>query len=157
MGCGYHLGPGDENINKNIRAIFVDIFQNDTSEAHLETYMRKAFIDESIQSVRFRLAGERDSADAVLNGKIKTFAISPIAYRSNNIVAVERIHISMDVSLVEQNSQKIIWRDQHFSGIVDYNVNAVNLMITENSRKNALIKLSNDLAERAFILILSGF
>ncbi|MBN1381582.1 MAG: hypothetical protein JXA41_07895 [Deltaproteobacteria bacterium] len=155
--CGYHFGPGHENIDRSIQAVFIDIFQNDTSEAHLETYMRKAFIDELIQRGHFKSANQRSVADAILGGKIKTFTVSPIAYRSNNKAAVERIHITMEVFFVEQKTQKIIWRDHRFSGMVDYGIDATNLMVTKNARKNALIKLSNDSAERAFLLILSGF
>ena len=42
-----------------------------------------------------------------------------------------------------------------FSGTGDYPVTTVG--VTETSRKNALIKLANDTAERAYRLIMSGF
>jgi hypothetical protein len=156
-GCSYHFGPGGENIEKNIRTVFVENFQNNTSEAHLETYLRKAFNNQLIKTSGLKLATNRDSADAVLKGKIKTLAVSPVAHRSDNVAAIERITMTMEILLEEQSTKKIIWRDQGFSGSADYDVNTVNLIVRQNTRKNALIKLSNDAAERALRIMMSYF
>jgi hypothetical protein len=157
IGCGYHLGPGSDNIDKSVRTVFVDNFQNNTSEAHLETILRKAFTDQLIKTSRFRLAADRASADAVLKGAIKSFAVSPIAYRSTNIAAIERIVFTLDIYLEDQNTKKILWRDQNFTGSADYNVDADRLIVTQGARKNALATLSNDAAERALRFMMSGF
>lgn len=157
IGCGYRFGPGSENIDKNIQKVYVDNFQNNTTETYLESYVRKGFIDQLIKTSSFKLAQSRDSADAVLKGKIKTFAVSPIAYQSNNIAAIERIYITMEISFEEGKTQKIIWSDHNFSITEDYTVDAANLRITENAKKDALVKLSNDTAERALRLISSRF
>jgi hypothetical protein len=157
IGCGYHFGPGGENIDKNIRTAFVENFQNNTSEPHLETYLRKAFNDRLIKTIGLKLAADRNSADAVLKGQIKTVAVSPVAHRSDNVAAIERITITMEIFLEEQNTKKIIWRDQGFSCSVDFDVNAVNLAAKQNTRKNALITLSNDAAERALRIMMLNF
>jgi len=157
IGCGYHFGPGNDNIDKGILTVFVDNLQNNTSEAHLETILRKAFNDQLIKTSRFKLAADRASADAVLKGTIKSFSVSPIAYRSTNIAAIDRIIITMDIYLEDQNTKKTIWRDQNFSGSADYNVDADRLIVTHSARKNALTTLSNDAAERALRFMMSGF
>lgn len=156
-GCGYQLGPGAETIDKSIRTVFIDHFQNNTSEPHLETYFRRAFSDRLIRTSAFKLAQRRDTADAVIKGKIKTFAVSPIAYQSNNLAAIERIVITMEIVFEDQKTQKIIWQNLGFAGSADYALSAANLMFTENARKNALVKLADDTAERAFVMIFSGF
>ncbi|MBN1664378.1 MAG: hypothetical protein JW943_12320 [Deltaproteobacteria bacterium] len=157
IGCGYHFGPGNSNTDRSIRTVFVDHFLNNTAEAYLETYMRKGFMDELLKTHSFRLAPGREEADAVLKVEIKNLSVYPIAQRSDNIAAVQRILVVLDIALEDVKTKKTIWNDRNFSGTSDYNVDAVHLQATDTARKNALITLSKDTAERAFRMISSGF
>ena len=66
IGCGYGFSPGGMDIDRNIRAVYVDMFENPTGEAYVEVYLRNAFIDEFKRSRRFTVSKDRQHADAVV-------------------------------------------------------------------------------------------
>jgi len=155
LGCGYRFSPGGEHIDKNIRKIFVDNFSNRTSEANIENTFRSAFIDQFAISRRFTLVDSREKADAIFRGRIDSLTTSPLSYQKSNIAAEERLTATMELVFEVQDTKKIIWTDKNFSGTQDYS--APDLSTKETRRKDALIKLSNDTAERAYRLMMSGF
>lgn len=154
-GCGYHFKPGGENIDKKIQTVFVDNFQNKTSEAYLENIFRTAFIDQFITGGRFKIVDRREIADAVFKGSIVSLSVHPLAYQKSNIAAEERVTVAMDLLFEEQSSRNIIWSYKKFPGSREYRVVDVNSK--EINRKDAFIKLSYETAERAYRLMTSGF
>jgi len=154
-GCGYHFSSGGEYINKDIRNVFIDNFPNRTSEPYIENNFRNAFIDEFTTGGRFRVVNAREKADAVFRGSIESLTTAPLSYQKSNIAAEERITVTMELAFEEQDTKKIIWTNKNFSGYQDYAT--PNLNTKEANRKNALIKLSYDTAERAYRLMMSGF
>lgn len=154
-GCGYRFTGGGESINPAIRTVFVDVFTNRTSEAYADGIFRTAFISRFVQDGRFKLAGSHGEADAICRGTIKMLQVSPLSYKAGNLSAEDRLTIILDISFEERESGRRIWSDGSFTGVGDYPVTTVGM--TETSRKNALIKLANDTAERAYRLMMSGF
>jgi hypothetical protein len=64
--------------------------------------------------------------------------------------------MSLELTFQEKESGKTIWSSKSITGTVDYTLESdINLLPVD--RKNAFIKLSNDLAERAFNLMMAGF
>jgi hypothetical protein len=61
----------------------------------------------------------------------------------------------MELVFEEQDTHKLIWNDKSFASIQDYTFTDLNTRDT--NRGNALIKLSNDSAEKAYRLMMSGF
>jgi hypothetical protein len=154
-GCGYRVNPGGEHIDKSIQTVFVENITNKTSEAHVENMLRSALINEFIKGRRFKLADGRESADALCRGSIETFATSHLAYSKDNLVSEERITLTVNLILEERASGKILWTDKDFSAKQDYQWTDINTKGT--NRKFALIKLSNDLAEKAYRFMMSDF
>jgi len=156
-GCGYHFVGGEDNIAPGIQRVFVDSFINKTSEAGLESLFRNAFIDQVLRGGRFQLAGRREEADAIIRGNIKSLNTSHLSYQTTDLAAEERISVVMEVTFEERVSKKVIWQNRNFSYNGDYPVSSGSLSATQVGRKDALTKLSNDAAERAYSLMLSGF
>ena len=70
-------------------------------------------------------------------------------------MAEERATIILEVTFQERESGKIIWSSKNITGTVDYTLsNDINLLPA--TRKQAFIKLANDMAEKAFNLMMSG-
>jgi len=154
-GCGYRFSPGGEYIDKSIRTVFIDNFSNRTSEANIENTFRTAFIDQFNIGGRFTPVDRREKADSVFKASINSLTISPLAYQRSVIAQEERVTITIELSFEDQSTQKAIWSNKNFSGYQDYTFTDVSTK--ETNRKNALIKLSNDTAERAYRLMMSGF
>jgi len=154
-GCGYRFSPGGEYIDKKIRTVFIDNFANKTSEANIENTIRNSFIDQFIIGGRFALVDRREKADAVFKGSVNSIVTSPLSYQRTGLASGERLTVAMELVLEEQDTHKIIWNDKNFASIQDYTF--ADLNTRDTNRGNALIKLSNDSAEKAYRLMMSGF
>jgi hypothetical protein len=153
--CGYRFEGASEQIDPTLRTVFVDVFANRTSEAHAENIIRTAFISRFVQEGRFKLARSRGEADVICRGAIRSLQASPLSYKATNLAAEDRLTVTLEVFFEERESGRILWSDRAFIATGDYPVTSAG--VTEGSRKNALVKLSNDTAERAYRLMMSGF
>ena len=154
-GCGYRATPGGEYIDKSIQTVFVDNFGNRTSEASVENMIRSALIDQFIKGRRLKLVDRRELADALCRGSIDGVTTAPLSYSKDNLAAEERITVTIEIILEEQAAGKVIWTDKSFSATQDYQF--TDMTTRERNRKFALGKLSNDSAEKAYRLMMSGF
>ena len=154
--CGYSFAPRGESIDNRIQQIYVDVFENRTDQAGLENYVRTAFINQFIQNSRFKIAPAIEDADAIVRGKILNLHTSTLSHRKSDLAAEERATIITEIVFEDSTNGKTIWRTKDMTDSVDYALNEdINLL--SNVRKQALMKLSNDMAEKAFNLMMSGF
>jgi hypothetical protein len=154
--CGYRFaGEEPQRIDPSLRTVFVEAFANRTSEANAANIFRTAFISRFVQEGRFKLAGSRGEADVVCQGTVRGLQASPLSYKATNFSAEDRLSVTLEISLEDRGSGKTLWSDKSLIGTGDYPVTTVGM--TETSRKNALVKLANDTAERAYRLMMSGF
>ena len=156
LSCGYTFAPQGEYIDKRITTVYVQSFANKTSQAELENYVRTAFIDQFILSVRFKIVQNVESADAIVTGTVVNLKTTPLSYRKNTLVAEERASMILEINFREKESGKTIWRTKKLTGQIDYKMED-NINLFPAARKNALIKLSNDTAEKAYNMMMSGF
>ncbi len=156
-GCGYHFTPTGENIGRDVKNVYVGVFTNNTAEPNIEMVFRNAFIDQFIKGRRFKTVNSEEAADAVIKGEIKNLVVSPLAYRGDNIAIEKRLAVTMAVTLKARSTNKIIWGDDNFSQTGDYAVSGMDATIGERVQKNALVKLANDAAERAYRMMISDF
>jgi len=154
-GCGYRFSAGGEHIDPGIRKVFLEPFGNRTSEANVEDSFRLAMTDQFVKGKRFQIVDGEDQADALFRGTVKALATTPLSYRTTNLAAEERMTLTVELTFEERRTRKIIWKDENFTGTQEYPV--ASLSDTETSRKNALSKLANDTAERAYRMLMSGF
>jgi len=94
-------------------------------------------------------------ADAILKGSIKSLTTSHLSYDINNIAVEERVTMTMELVFEERDTEKVIWMNKNLSAMEDYRI--TDQLASESSRKDALIKLSNDTAEKVYRLMMSGF
>jgi hypothetical protein len=156
IACGYGFSPQGDYIDKRIQKIYVGQFDNKTSQAEVENYVRSAFIDQFIQTRRFKIVESVELADATIKGSILNLTTSPLSYRSNTIAAEERATMTLELTFREKESGKDIWKSQGIVGTVDYTVDS-NINLLPATRRTAFIKLANDTAEKTFNQMMSGF
>jgi hypothetical protein len=154
-GCGYRFSGDTTSAYPAIKSVFVDIFTNKTSEANAESIFRTAFSNHIVQAGHFRLTATREEADAVFRGAVGNLQSAPLAYKSTSLAAENRVTVILELFLVETASGRTLWSNDAFIGTVDYPVTDVG--ITETSRKNALVKLATDSAEKVYRLMMSDF
>lgn len=156
IACGYSFSPQGEYIDKRIVNIYIGQFDNKTSQAEIENYVRSAFIDQFIQTSRFKVVESVEKADAVLKGSVLTLTTAPISYRGSTLAAEERATMTMELTFREKENGKDIWKSTNVTGTTDYTVSP-DINQLASIRKTAYIKLANDTAEKTFNLMMSGF
>ncbi|MCX7982505.1 MAG: LPS assembly lipoprotein LptE [Syntrophales bacterium] len=148
VGCGYQFGTGEVNSKDVVLSIYVAPFENRTREAYLHNFLRNALVDWFIKATRFRVVTREEEADLTLEGKIRLMHTLPVSYRSGNLAAEEKVHVSMEVTLKDRRTGRIIWEEKNMTGEQEYSVADPNRR--EDSRRAALIKLAHDLGERIY-------
>jgi outer membrane lipopolysaccharide assembly protein LptE/RlpB len=153
--CGYHFPGGNGTKIPHLRTFYVDVFVNKTNEVYAGQIIRSAFINRFVEEGRFKLAASSDRADLVCRGSIKSIQISPLSYKASNIAAEERMTVVMEVIFEESAKGSIIWDDRALTATGDYLTTSTSMV--ERNRKDALLKLADDAAERAYQLMMSDF
>lgn len=156
LGCGYHFSGGGEHIDRAIQDVFVDNFDNRTTEANIENYIRNSFIDQMRRGARFKIVSSKKLSDAVLTGSINRIATSHVSYAATDVAKEDRVTITMKLTFEEIKTGKVIWASENFTGKEEYTVSS-STSATETERKAAIRKLSDDMAEKAYRSIMSGF
>jgi hypothetical protein len=155
FGCGYTFAPQGEHIDSRIQNVYVAPFGNRTALAEVENYMRTAFIDQIIQSNRFKTVPDIEQADAIISGNVLNISTGTLSYRANLLAAEERMTVTLEASFREKDTGRIIWSSRSIVGTADYR-----LFDDTNplpARKQALAKLARDTAENAFNLMMADF
>jgi len=156
VGCGYHFSPGGEHIDSAVKTVYVAAFVNQTDEANLGNYMRSAFINQFRKGSRFTLASHMQKADALLTGTVRRSSVSHVAYTATDVAKENKAYLTIDITFKKTADNEIIWSNRNFSGNEAYTVET-DPNATETNRKNALRKLADDMAARAYRNIMSGF
>jgi hypothetical protein len=98
----------------------------------------------------------QDRADALFKGSIDNLSSAPLSYKTTNLAAEERFTLTLSLTFEQRVNKKIIWSYPGISSIQDYLV-STDPAVTQTNKQNAFVKLSNDTAERAYRLMMSGF
>jgi hypothetical protein len=156
LACGYHFSPGGEHIDKNIRTVYVENFKNQTSEANIENYIRNALINAFRKRSRFDLADSKETSDAYISGSVNRSDISHLSYTRSDVAKENEMTLIWAIAFKKTSNNEIVWTNSNFTGKEAFLVNS-DPSRTERNRKNALKKLADDMAERAYRNIMSGF
>ena len=156
-GCGYRFSAGGEWIDSRFQTVYVDNVVNTTNEPYIEIYLRNGFEDQFRKSSRFRLSGSKETADLILQCTINALTVPPVAYDQYDKATEGRAIMTVNVLFEEREARKKIWAVSNFSGNETYRIDQANPNATSLSKTAALQKLSNDMAEKAFRNLMSGF
>lgn len=155
FGCGYGFAPQGEHIDKRVNNIYVETFGNKTAEPEVENFIRTAFIDQLIQGKRFKTVPTIDQADAIISGSVLSLTTGTLSYRNSVLAAEERMYVTLEASLREKASGKIIWSSRSITGTTDYKLqDDVN---PRPARRSAMSKLAKDTVENAYNMMMSDF
>ncbi len=155
FGCEYRFAPAGEAMGREITSVYIETFTNHTAEAYVESYVRNAFINQFIRGNRFRSTAEKGRSDAVLSGTITGLSTSHVSYEKNDTAREDTVSLSFDAEL-KDGGGTILWAKKSLSGREAYRIDD-SPSITAKNRKEALKKLSRDMAEKTYRDIMSGF
>ena len=145
--CLYKFSGG--GLPPNIRTVAVLPFDNLTPEPILTQEITQAVREAVERRLGLRQSGE-DQADALVTGIVRRYDPDlPLTYTgqtTDNRVEVTRrmVQISLDVKIMDQKANKVLWERQGLLVQGEYDPNQEAL-----GRKKALEKLITDIVEGA--------
>ena len=126
-GCGYTLVGRASNIPEDIRRVFLQPFENQTTRVEVEQFLTQAIADELVTRPRFELVATENEADAVIRGAVTALRVAPITFTSDGRAQEYELAIVTDVSFRRVPSPtgeegEVIWANDRYQFKESYEV-----------------------------------
>lgn len=146
-GCGYSINqPGE--MPGNVQTVYVNVFDNLTSEVGLETMIATSIVSEISRFDAKLVTARSDQADAIVRGTIRATSSQSIAKHGVNVAAERLAVLYVDVQLVDKNGM-VLWQVRNLSDSEPYLVFGDKIN-NEASKYNAYGVIAARLAERVY-------
>lgn len=154
--CGYQFG-GQGNFPKGVQHIFIEVFENRTSKTGIERIVTNQLIFEFTRQREKSLAGSASKADAILKGVVRTIRTQTIARIGTEVASQREVVMTVDLMLVNQNGDQILWTAKGISDRQPYDVVQDSQIATNQNESNAIAVLSERVSERIFNRLTNDF
>lgn len=152
--CGYKLSGSGKYIPQNLKSIAIPDFENRTTEFRAEQFVTYAIRDEFIKRSAMVLKDKISEADALLEGIISKFEVTPVNYSSIGSVNMFNVSIQLNVKLINLKNNKIIFEKRNMRFVGDYEVDTSDFFSQE---REALLKVSSKFSSSIVSAILENF
>ena len=136
--CGYHIAGKGGNIPGNIATISIPFLKNKVQKPDVETVITTSLVDEFVKSGIIKVVEE--DAEAVLNGAITGYDLTPVSFNKNDVIQEYRLTIKLDISLVRKNDGKILWEGKDITDYEDFKVTTTDVNATKSAESDAVKK-----------------
>lgn len=156
-GCGYHVAGRASELPSDWHTLAVPIFVNHTAGYRIEQRVTNAVMHEFIARTKYHILPSEDGADAVLHGEITDIEAVPLLFdATSGHVTTMLVTLKFKVSLVDETSKKVVYRDDNFVFRNEYQVSGeVDRFFQEEDP--ALGRMSRDFASDLVSRVLEGF
>jgi len=102
-------------LPSRIRTVAVPAFQNNALRFKIESRFTGAVIDELVHRGRgLRVQGDREGADAVIEGVIKSFTFSGVLLDDKGRARIFEVTIVAAVTVRDQTENRVLYDNQNF-------------------------------------------
>lgn len=143
-GCGYHIAGKGGNMPGNIATISIPFLKNQVQKPDVETVITTSLVDEFVKSGIVKVV-EQD-ADAVLNGAITGYDLTPVSFNKNDVIQEYRLTIKLDIGLVRRSDGKVLWEGKNITDYEDFKVTTTDVNATKSAELDAIKKMAKDTA-----------
>lgn len=156
LSCGYHLVGVSSVLPEEIESVYITTFNNKTGQPELEQRLSGAVSNEFVARGRYRVAASEEEADAVLQGTIKSFNMSPMALDDRGRATDYQLTITLSVELLQKEVEEPVWKNPNFTFRERY---AVGTIATDYYDRlyQAVDSLSASFAQSLVTSMLEGF
>ena len=144
-GCGYQMVGKESHLPPGLTSISIPTFSNQTLEPGIEVPFTQGFLREFINDRRVKVVG-RGEAVSVLEGVIKSFNITSVAYDRSGIATEYQTTVVIDVVLKKQSGE-ILWKEQDLAEVGYYRV-FTSVLVSESSKTSAIQQAGRLMAEK---------
>jgi Leu/Phe-tRNA-protein transferase len=156
VGCGYHLPESSQTwIGGDERLLYVKLFENETVEPYLESFITEALVEEFSKSRLVKLTENADQAELLLTGQVTKFSSGVLAYSSTDEITDYRATMRVAVQLTRLAGGDALWktslsRSEEYQAAVDKNFQL-------EGERLAAREVSKRLAEDIYARLLNNF
>ena len=157
-GCGYSTGS---LLPANVTTIYIDNFKNkidiskEVTESlrytlyrpGLESDVTNEVVERFVFDGNLRIRSEED-ADLMLKGDLIYYGQAALRYDQNDNVEEYRIRITVNMELIETETEKVLWKEVGFSGESTYRTTGRLAKSEDVAREEALEDLARRIVER---------
>ncbi|MGC1105637.1 MAG: LptE family protein [Candidatus Acidiferrales bacterium] len=156
-GCGYHVAGRATALPSSWHTLAVPIFVSHTTSYRIEQRVTNSVMHELIARTKYHIVPSEDGADAVLHGDITGIEAVPLLFdATSGHVTTMLVTLKLKVSLVDETSKKVVYRNDNFVFRNEYQVSSdVNRFFQEEDP--ALGRMSRDFASDLVSRVLEGF
>jgi len=154
--CGYRFS-GQGAFPEGARQIFIEVFENRTSNTGIERIVTNQVIFEFTRQREKSLARKAVDSDAILKGVIKTIRTQTVARVGTEVASQRVVIMTVDLLLVKQDGGQVLWAAKGISDRQIYDVVEDSPMLTNQNETAAITKLSERMSERIFNRLTNDF
>lgn len=121
-GCGYALVGRATNLPPDVEDIYVAPFENATPRQQVEQFVTEAIAEELVRRPRYGVVSSADEADAVLEGTVNRFGLTPIAFDQDGRATEYEISVTARVVLERVGSDEVLWANERYVFRENYQV-----------------------------------
>ncbi len=154
--CGYKAGGRGRSLPTNIKTLAVPVFQNSSLKYRVEQRFTQAVMDEVLKRARaLNVTTDRDGADAVLEGDIRSFRAAGTILDNQGRTRVWDVRIVTSVTLRDQRTRKILFHNPRmiFEGEYQLSDDPDSFFNEENP---AVDRIAREFAQSVISTILEG-
>jgi len=157
VGCGYHVAGRAADVPSSWHTLGVPIFTNHTTAYNIQARVTEAVIHEFIARTKYDVVPSEEGADAILHGDITDIEAAPLLFdATSGHVTTMLVTLKMKVSLVDESSKKVVYRNDNFVFRNEYQVSGdVDRFFQEEAP--TLGRMSRDFASDLVSRVLEGF
>jgi outer membrane lipopolysaccharide assembly protein LptE/RlpB len=154
--CGYRFTRAG-NFPSGVERIFIQIFENRTSEIGVENDIANELADQfTSRGNSTALVSSAKNADAVLTGVIASIQITTTSRVTETIASARRVILTVDSKLTTSDD-RTIWSAQRVAATDSYTVVPDSKEATEDNKRLALARVANQLAEILYNRLVEDF
>jgi outer membrane lipopolysaccharide assembly protein LptE/RlpB len=156
-GCGYHVAGKAELMPKNIHTIFIEPFHTGIPRADIPRLLSADLARELLSRTHYKLAPDRQQADAVLAGAITNFmsfstTADPVTGRSTGAQAI----LQMNIYLTDRATGKSLYQSTGYEFRERYEISE-NAATYFDESGTAVQRVTRDAARSIVSTILENF
>jgi len=154
--CGYRFA-GQGQFPKGVQHIFIEVFENQTSQTGIEREVTNQVIFEFTRQRNKSLANNSREADAILKGVIRSIRTQTIARVGTELASQREVVMTVDLRLLQQGVGKVIWAANGVTDREAYDVVENSKLVTDQNENLAISRLSERISERIFSRLTNDF
>ncbi len=165
-GCGYSLQGRGITTDPSVKTIGVPLFKDRTGRTGLDQRVTAAVISELLKRGRFKVVKETSNVDAVGEGEIVAYAVTPLAYGPNvdrsagdlGLEQATRYSVTLTASVVYRKvgQKEPLWANEGFSQRDDYDMGD-SAQAYLDREDQAVARLANEFARSVVAAMLEAF